>query len=368
MAGAERIALGHMRRVQERAAATGDDLLLAVGALVTLVVVQVAGEEHGDLTAEHALLEIAQGIVRVTGDVRIALGVDPLRARYAEDDVRVLAHLARHLAEVGLLRLVHLGAELQVDGAEPPVAGQLHREVAARLPGGATREAALGTTEEPRERDQAVEPVVVAGHGEYLGLAVGRGEGRGVRRLGALFVGAARGIRVDLVAAEHEHAAGARMHGLAVRALHIELRCGDAARHGVGRVEAVADIAHEVEPEIALGRIGLETEHALRLVRERLDEARVGVAPEEVGDGHHPRRLREHAGVVPADHLRLGGGNGWFAHRQPPRKVLAGGCFSTERVASQPLTATNAPPPNRPTSHSVASKLYCTSRNSRAMK
>ena len=315
MAGAERISRGHMSRMQKRPAAAGDDLLLAVGALVALVVVQVAGEEYGDLAAKDTLLEVAQGIVGVAGERRIALGIDPLRARHAEDDVGFRGHARRDITEIALLRLVHLGTELKVDGAKPPVPGQLQREVAAGLAGGATCEAALGTAEEPRERDQTVEPVMVAGHCEYFGRATGGREGCGVWGFGALFVGAARGIRIDLITTEHEHAARAGVHNGAVRALDIELRGGDAARDGVGGVEAITDIAHEVEPEFALRCVGLEAEHALRLVGERFDETRVRVPAEEIGDGHHPRRLREHIGVVPADHLGLLGGNGWFAHR-----------------------------------------------------
>ena len=156
---------------------------------------------------------------------------------------------------------------------------------------------------------------MVSRHCKYFGRTAGGGEGCGVRGFGALFVGAARGIRIDLITSEHEHAARAGVHDGAVRALDIELRGGDAARHGVGRVEAITDIAHEIEPEFAVRCVGLEAEHALRLVGERLDETGVRMPAEEVGDGHHPRRLREHIGVIPADHLGLLGRDGGFAHR-----------------------------------------------------
>ena len=346
MAGAERIALGNMRRMQERATAAGDDLLLAVGALVALVVVQIAGEEHGDVATEHTLLEIAQGIVGVAGERRIALGVDPLRARHAEDDVRLRRHARRDITEITLLRLVHLGTELQVDGTEPPVPGQLQREVAAGLTGGATRETALGTAEEPRERDQAVEPVMIAGHGEYFGCAAGGREGCRVWGFGAFFVGAPRGIRIDLITTEHEHAARAGVYDGAIRALDIELCGGDAARHGVGGVEAITDVAHEVEPELAVRCVGLEAEHALRLVGERLDEARVRMPTEEIGDGHHPCRLREHIGVVPADHLGLLGRDGWFAHR-PARLSRRAACWPAVVSARNAWRANRWRPPTR---------------------
>ncbi len=295
--------------MQERTAAARRDLLHALTVLVPLVEVQIAREEHARLALEYFFLEEPRArLLFVARVARIRVFEDPARLGHAEDELRTLVHAPGDLLEILHLGLVEIGAKLQIDGEQPPVRREPEREVAARLARGAPRESAFRPAERAGEGDQAVVPVVVARDGIDVGMRAAR-ERHLVRSLRADFVLVARGIGIDLVAAEHQHAARAR--GLfRSREIEREFRPRDGIGDREGRIPAVADVGDVVEPEIAFGVRGRVVEIRLRLARERLDEAGVGVAPEDVGDGNLVSGVREHTRVVPAH------------HRAPSRTIL----------------------------------------------
>ena len=223
------------------------------------------------------------------------------------------------------------------------LAGSFEREIAARL--------ARGHPAKPRSGRQNVrENATRLSYQSWLpGIAntSGRAPAREcefVRRLGARVVFGARGIRIDLVATEHQHLSALGLYRGAV-VLERELRTRDGIRDGERRIPAIADVRGVVEPEVTLRRRIVEL--ALRLARERFDESRIRMAAEDVGDRDLVGRMREHARVVPADH-RAALGSAFPASSRHPASVSTGGWFTTERVASQPAKQTNKPPPTRP--------------------
>src|SRR5262245_45339712 len=167
-------------------------------------------------------------------------------------------------------------------------------------------------------------------------------EGTAVGAFGAYFVLGARWIGINLVAAEDQHAAGFETFAPAVE-VQFQRRLGQGVGDRVRGIPAIAGVGDVVEPEIyGLLRV---VELRLRLAGQRLDESRVGVAAEDVGDGHLVGRMHEHARVVPPDHRSLTSfANGHHALR----KVSTGGWFTTDRVASHPASDTSNPPPTRP--------------------
>ena len=218
-----------MRGMQERATASRGDLLDAFRVFVALVEVQVAGQKHARLAPEHLLFEEAGArLLFVARVARIGIFENPARLGHAEDEARSVIHARGDLLEVLHLRFVEIGTELQVDGQQPPVGGKLEREIAARLPRGTTGETALGPAERARERDQAVVPVVVARDREHVGARPAR-EREFVRRFGARVVLGTRGIRIDLVATEHQHSSALSLY-----------RCGAVLNASSGRAMASA--------------------------------------------------------------------------------------------------------------------------------
>ena len=110
--------------MQERAGAARGDLLHALCVLVALVEVEIASEEHARLAIEYLLLEVARTrVLRVARLIGIRVLVDPARLGNAEYEACSVVHARRDLLEVLNLRLVELGAQLQVDGEQPPVGG-----------------------------------------------------------------------------------------------------------------------------------------------------------------------------------------------------------------------------------------------------
>ncbi len=247
------------------------------GLLVAGVVVQVAGEGHRQpqpVPVDDLLLEVGEvlegaGIDEEAGvraaARRLGVGVarravDPARLRRDQDEAGLggtgLGGLRLHTPgdrlEVVDLRLVDVRFELHVGAPQPPVVGELDGEVAAALEGlPAADPAALA--EQAGEAGQAVVPVVVARDRQDLRrLLGGVGEGGAVGPLHPVVVLAARRGGVDLVAA-HEQDPGAGAEDRFPRADLVAAQAEPLARqqpgHGVGGVEAVAEVGDVVDPE-----------------------------------------------------------------------------------------------------------------------
>src|SRR4029079_8080501 len=103
-----------MCRVHESAAAAGGDLLDALGILVPLVEMQIAGEEHAHLALENLLFEKPGArFLLVAGMARIGFFQYPARLGNAEEELRWVVHAGGDALEILHLRLVELRAELQ---------------------------------------------------------------------------------------------------------------------------------------------------------------------------------------------------------------------------------------------------------------
>ena len=149
--------------------------------------------------------------------------------------------------------------QLSVTADQPPSVRQLDGEVAAALagpPAGETAAADVGA-EQAGERRQPVVPVVVAGHGVDVRALVREvvAEGGGVGRDQPPLVLLAARRRVDLVAAEHQQVAARQPHRPG-RSVDGQRRLGDRVGHGVGRVEAVAGVAGDVDPQLVAPGVG----------------------------------------------------------------------------------------------------------------
>ena len=119
---------------------------------------------------------------------------------------------------------------------------------------------------------------------------------RPVRTEHAVLVLDRLGHRVHLVAAHDEDPPPLGGVGLAVP-VELELLGGQQPGHGVGRVPAVAEVGHVVEPQ--LGRLGAVGDLG-RL--ERLQLAVVGVGAEHARQQHPDGRVDELVGIEPAHH------------------------------------------------------------------
>jgi hypothetical protein len=290
----ERVRAGQVRAAAARRQARRLVLGARAAGLVAGVVVDVAGDREHEppaAPAHDALLEVRQVAPRCRLDAP-GERLDPRGLGGHEDDL--VAGLHRPRAEVLELPVVEVRVELDVDGPDPPVVRQLHREVAAPLARHPVADAALGGAEHAQEADEAVVPVVVAGQRVQLGL-VGR---VGFRQRGreradeAVLVGDRVGERVDLVAAEQQHlAAGQRL------ALVVEVVLGEQPGHRVRRVPAVAGVAEVVDPQLV--GIGV-VQPVLRRV---LDLALVGELAERARDDDLDAGLREQGRAQPADGL-----------------------------------------------------------------
>jgi hypothetical protein len=149
------------------------------------------------------------------------------------------------------LGVVDVRPELLVDREQPPVGGQLDREVGPPLLGAPTADVpVLAPREQAQEGGEPVVPVVVAGQGEQGGLRARDrrlGQCRAVGPLHPALVGVAAGQRVDLIAT-HQQQPAAGQGGLA----ELELRLGHQVGHRVGGVEPVSQVGHVVEPDLAV--------------------------------------------------------------------------------------------------------------------
>ena len=213
------------------------------------VVVLVAGEHEPHLLGrlpEHDRDEVVQrrvgpGSARPPASTQLGFAVHRMMPSPSAD-------VLGDAPEVVDLGRVDVGVELDVDADQPPPLRQLDREVAAPLLGPPAADPPA-LAEEPQERGQAVVPVVVAGDGEQRRRLVGVGERRVVGALGPLLV--------RLVDAAGRP--GPRPSPAATRVVWARCRSPDSScdvqlglpqqvGHGVGRVEAVAEVADVVQP------------------------------------------------------------------------------------------------------------------------
>ena len=243
------------------AASGGDPMPRAARglALITRVVVLVAGQRQCDLgpcVRHQRLLDVAQGLPRSRLHQlrrRIGLSVGPARLRRRDDHAVAALQFVARGPEVGELRAVDVGVELDVGRPEPPAIGEPEGEVAALLLGPPAPDP-VALAEKAHEARQPVVPVVVAGDRVHVRL-VGLGDKRQGRPIGThepVPIGVPVRRRVDLVTAEHEqppatgllHAGGGR---------EAQRRRGEQPRHCVRRVEALTDVGGVVDPQRAVG-------------------------------------------------------------------------------------------------------------------
>ncbi len=214
---------------------------------------QIPGQIHLDGPADDAFRkepECGVGIFRIAG---IGLLHDPLRKRNAENHACIGRQIARDFLEVAHLRLIEIGAELQVDCKQPPVRWQFQCVVAASLSRGAAGEAAVGSAEDAREGNEPVIPVVIARQREHIGALRLTAESDCVRRLCLALVVITCRIRIDLIAAKQQQAAPRQALHAAVARRELERWLSNLMSDSVGRVPAVTNVADVVEPEITLG-------------------------------------------------------------------------------------------------------------------
>ncbi len=254
---------------------TGDPLPAAVAFGVPGVVVCVARQHHarhGAQRPDDLAVEEADGVVLVR--VAAGAGVDPRGCRRTEDDLVAFLHAGQGRAEVVELWRVDVAAELGVDGNEPPAVREFDREVAAALLGFPAADVAL-LGEDAQERRQAVVPVVVAWQGEERRRVRRFRQGGAVRALGAILVRRRRSGRVHLIAAHHQQV-GARQ-GQPVDGF--DRGRGKHRGNGVRRVETVADVGDEVEPQLVGAvpvPVGGQTNSAARACRRTRRRSRTG--------------------------------------------------------------------------------------------
>jgi hypothetical protein len=122
--------------------------------------------------------------------------------------------------------------------------------------------------------------------------------GCGVRALGLVAVPLPAGRGVDLVAAHHQHLP-ARQRWLAVQR---DAVLGEEIGDRVRRVEAVAEVGHEVEPELLAART-LREDRRGQLI---LQVALVQILAEDIGEQHLCRGVYQHQRTQPVDRFGLG--------------------------------------------------------------
>ena len=307
------------------AAPRRDPVPRAGGVLVAGVVVLVPADDDGEpglRVLQELVLEVGQVGVRRLGMRLHAVG--PARLASGEDQPVALDEQRARSAEVGELRLVDVGVELDVDRPEPPAVGELDGEVAAllrRLPGPDP----LVAAEDPHEVRQPVVPVVVAGDRVHPGrIGVDERERGPVGPDETVLVLGACGGGVDLVAAHDEDAAALGVPGAAF-ALEPQRRPGEEVRDRVGRLEPVAEVGHVVEPELlvvgvlAVGLSGRRQRGLdLALVRVGAEHRRDADLDSGAGEldrvepAHHRAAVEAEllGSVAPRARRRLGGGHG----------------------------------------------------------
>ena len=80
--------------------------------------------------------------------------------------MRVRLHRLRDRGKIVALRLVDRIVELRVDRPQPPIPGQLEREIAAPLPRPPAAEMQpVAAREQAEEQNESVVPIVIAGNG-----------------------------------------------------------------------------------------------------------------------------------------------------------------------------------------------------------
>jgi hypothetical protein len=301
----------------------------AESGVVPPVVMQVAGQvglhRHAGL-GEDLLAQVDEvGLVEHLVDVAVLLRVDPHRHRQTQDHLVAWLHVAGgDLAEVLDLRHVEVALQLAVAAHQPPAVRQLQHEVAAALarPPAGEAPAADVRAEQPRERRQAVVPVVVAWHGVDVRPLRRHGvaEGGGIRRDQPALVFLTARRRIHLVAAEHQHVA-ARQRDRPARAVHQQRRLGHRVGDGVGRIEAVAGVAREVDPQLVARSVAarLGSAGAVAVVNrvvvvlltaggQRLHDAAVAVLADDQRDQALDAGAQQLPGIEPPHHRHAGVG------------------------------------------------------------
>ncbi len=305
------------------AAAGGEEMDAELGRRVAVVVMPVAGEHGADLGPAHARdrRDLEEVLLLV---LALEIGEHPGRLGHADDKLVVGAHFRRDRHEVVDLSDVEVFRELDIGAPDPPLVRQLQRPVAAvllALPAADQVAAALGQpvargAEQAVERLQTVVPVVIAGNCEQLALRLVAGQREGIGVLQPLAVFRPGRLRIALVAA-HDQDIAVRQRA---RASQLQAILGEQVGHGIGRLEAVADVADVVDPECAgivdgdaLRRIaagGAAVVVALheiasdRRIGGRLDQPLVGILAEHRRYQRAHAHPRQQSRIVPANHLR----------------------------------------------------------------
>src|SRR5262249_44236137 len=227
------------------------------------------------------------------------------------------------------LGLIDVAIELDVPGAKPPIVRQLESEVAARLArlaptdiaaraGSASWSWRMASAEQARKGGEIVVPIVIAGQRKQepalpiasSGLAFVC-VGKWGAQLGVVVL--LRRGWVDLVAAEHQHAALQQRFRsrLALRTLRwAQLGSCEQASDRVGGSPAVTGVGAEIEPEIAVCgvmcrrrkvEVGVEIA-SVEWIERGNELAPIEHLSEHSGLGHPDADRHKPDGIVPAGH------------------------------------------------------------------
>ncbi len=297
-------------RVQECAAAARRDELDTLAAGIAAVVMDVARQHRADARALALGLNDAGDVIQALLAGRFLdrlVDMKPARHAGADDDVVVGAHGLRDLREIVGLGRVDVLAQLDIDAPHPPAVGQPAREITAVL--GGTPIADRGrpaAAEQRQEQDQPVIPIVIAGNEEQPGmlgarlLRIGKGHGIGIAKPALVLL--ARGGRIDLVAAHHQDPAARQV-------IRQQFALREQIGDGVRGIEAVSEVGHEIHPHRSVRVLDLFRNVARleALVVELasqgcLNQAAIGILPEQGGGNRLPRGIEQERWLEPAHH------------------------------------------------------------------
>src|SRR5262249_42405413 len=161
--------------------------------------------------------------------------------------VLLLPDLRHDLLEVVQLPDVDLVAERDVDAPYPPVVGKAEGEVATLLSASPAADGGGVVAELRGEGRESVVPVVIAGDEEQFPLGLGLEAIGGERPIVGVEAAPAvlldGGVGIGEIAAEDEDLPGRQR---LVLTLYLEAIGRQQAGHGIGGLEAVAEIGDEV--------------------------------------------------------------------------------------------------------------------------